>query len=381
MPIEFPCPQCSSLLRTPDTSGGKKAKCPKCGAIAEVPSTSTLPDQTLPPSDRPFEMAGSSTPSPSGSPPPMPQRPDLDNPFAESSASPFAPQKPSDAYNPYATPQGMEPDQTAWTGGGVKQLQHRQIDFGEVFHTSWKCCTDNLGPCLLLGLVLVGIGIALQIVAQVLQFGAAATRSIAIVIVVQLLFFVFNMLVQVAIQLGLWNFGIHLVRDNRADVGELFGIGRFIVRGILATVLIWLITIVIMTVCVAPPAIVIAVLGGERAFKDMPFIVIPLIVVFSVVGVAALIWISFRLFLMMPLIVDRDLDVMDAVRQSDHFMAGNKLTTFLTMMVAGLIAMAITLFTCCLGALFAYPYIAVTISTIYLAATGQLTQKGISYSR
>ena len=49
MPIEFRCPSCSRLLRTPDESVGEKAKCPQCGMITEVPATSTSGESaTLP---------------------------------------------------------------------------------------------------------------------------------------------------------------------------------------------------------------------------------------------------------------------------------------------------------------------------------------------
>lgn len=41
MPIEFNCPHCGRLMRTPDGSAGKKGRCPDCGGIAPIPSQST----------------------------------------------------------------------------------------------------------------------------------------------------------------------------------------------------------------------------------------------------------------------------------------------------------------------------------------------------
>jgi hypothetical protein len=84
MPIEFRCPGCSKLLRTPDESAGKKARCPDCGTIADVPVSTPLP--------------GGVAPAP----------PELTSPFAAPS-SPFttAPTSvpPDDgAVNPYASP-------------------------------------------------------------------------------------------------------------------------------------------------------------------------------------------------------------------------------------------------------------------------------------
>lgn len=37
MPIEFPCTQCGSLLRTGDETAGRLAKCPSCGTVMTVP--------------------------------------------------------------------------------------------------------------------------------------------------------------------------------------------------------------------------------------------------------------------------------------------------------------------------------------------------------
>ena len=39
--IEFPCPQCQKLVRTPASAAGKKGKCPKCGAVLKIPAGKT----------------------------------------------------------------------------------------------------------------------------------------------------------------------------------------------------------------------------------------------------------------------------------------------------------------------------------------------------
>ena len=38
MAIEFRCPACDKLLKTPDDSAGRQAKCPNCGGVATVPT-------------------------------------------------------------------------------------------------------------------------------------------------------------------------------------------------------------------------------------------------------------------------------------------------------------------------------------------------------
>jgi phage FluMu protein Com len=38
MPIEFSCPSCRQLVRTPDTTAGKKGKCPHCRSVVQIPA-------------------------------------------------------------------------------------------------------------------------------------------------------------------------------------------------------------------------------------------------------------------------------------------------------------------------------------------------------
>ena len=45
MPIEFHCPHCDKLLRTPDNKAGVRANCPGCGQLVTVPQVSSPDDQ------------------------------------------------------------------------------------------------------------------------------------------------------------------------------------------------------------------------------------------------------------------------------------------------------------------------------------------------
>ena len=40
MTIEFHCPGCGGLMRTPDETSGKKGRCPNCGIKVRIPATS-----------------------------------------------------------------------------------------------------------------------------------------------------------------------------------------------------------------------------------------------------------------------------------------------------------------------------------------------------
>lgn len=94
MPIEFRCPACNKLLRTPDQSAGKKAKCPQCGAITDVPAEGSASssfgstDTTEDFPHFPDPLAADTSPS---------------NPFAPDKFAP-SPLQSTSEWNPYASP-------------------------------------------------------------------------------------------------------------------------------------------------------------------------------------------------------------------------------------------------------------------------------------
>jgi DNA-directed RNA polymerase subunit RPC12/RpoP len=90
MPIEFSCPTCSKLLRTPDESAGKKARCPQCSTIVDVPLSA--PGGMSSPFTAPDAAGASPFSAPRGAtgemPPPKPAGPGTINPYASPAAAP-----------------------------------------------------------------------------------------------------------------------------------------------------------------------------------------------------------------------------------------------------------------------------------------------------
>jgi hypothetical protein len=126
MPIEFSCPSCSKLLRTPDESAGKKARCPQCSTVVDVPLASGQVPQP------PFgagDSAGAASPFGSDSvpagftPPPKPPTDGSVNPYASPAA---------DAYQ-----FGESPEESPRTGLPWERKE-RSI---KVF---WETCTTIL---------------------------------------------------------------------------------------------------------------------------------------------------------------------------------------------------------------------------------------------
>ena len=88
--------------------------------------------------------------------------------------------------------------------------------------------------------------------------------------------------------------------------------------------------------------------------------------------VGFLIWLRWSLSYFF--LVDRGDGVLDSLRESARFMQGNKLTTFLLMIVVGFLGLVFTLVTCCCGQVLYLPFLTLLIGMIYLTATGQFQE-------
>jgi predicted RNA-binding Zn-ribbon protein involved in translation (DUF1610 family) len=69
MAIEFHCPQCQRLMRTPDATAGKKGKCPGCGAIADIPRSAAPAARESTIAAQPAPQAAPAAPSAPPAPP------------------------------------------------------------------------------------------------------------------------------------------------------------------------------------------------------------------------------------------------------------------------------------------------------------------------
>lgn len=354
MAIEFRCPQCSALLRTPDETAGKVAKCPQCGTLAAIPAAS-------PGAAAPAASETGTLPPPSAS----------DNPFGDQAASAAAAGPAADAANPYASPRVPQAGWSAATGIGQAELQPTRIQFDEIFRRTWQIFSANFGPCALVGLVMIGILMGYQGLSMVAGFVAGASRETALVIAYQFTNQVLAIMVQTWLNLGIAYCGIRLVRTGRVQVGDFFAVGPYYLRGFGMTLLVGLLVVGAVLVCLLPALAVFLAVGGPNGFEDNP---VPTVVVGLIgAGVAIIVaaWITFRAYLGIPFILDRNLGVMDALRSSDKYMSGNKLIMFAVMLIVGMASGVFMCLTCYIGIILVYPFGGVLTAVAYLTATGQ----------
>ena len=327
MSIQFRCQGCSQSLKVPDGSSGKKVRCPQCETINVIPEG-------------------------------------LSEPAEEASYAPSAPD-PAAVENPFAAPQAHVDPALAYRVG---ELTHQRIDMGDVLDQSWKRFKSNWIMAALFGLVFAGLAIGSGIVSQVIQ-GAAAVAGEPVIALAGVLFSVILQQAISAYQQSMGKrFGLNMVRGAREPLQGVFGFDK-IVRILMFFVLFGLAFVVIGVVVAIPVGIGFLINGGEGGTASI--VGVSLAGILGVAGVCLFVFAAFRLFLTVFFMVDRDAALMDAMSQSNRFMAGNGLNTFLMMFLVGIVGGIFGLVTCFVGFLWVMPFFETMQAMIYSKATGQ----------
>jgi hypothetical protein len=346
MPIEFRCPNCNQLLRTPDASAGKQARCPGCGQISPVPAVSG---------------------GPAGSPL---------NPFADAGNVGLAKASAAPDFNPYAAPTAFDKPAKEVVFSG--ELSRQTIEMGEVLGAAWRVFSEEMGKCVGAGAVMFGVNFGLQMVNQVTSmiFQALASTENTAAIIVGVLLLVLGIVVQIAggvwLQAGVTIFSLKMARNRSGAINDLFAGWPFFWRYFGYGLLIGLGTLAILLICAAvlvgvPAAIGGAIAGGEGAGWGAIGGAIAAILAYIVAAT----WFILTVFLGNYFIVDRNEGVVAAMHSSAQFMRGNRLSAFAVMLVAGLLSIPVVCITCGVGQIFTAPFFGILGAMIYLMVTGQ----------
>jgi hypothetical protein len=342
MSIEFRCPHCQRLLRVPDGSQGKQAQCPQCQAMVQVPGPGAPPTPATPPGG----------PSPGAA-----------NPFAMNfPAGAAAP--PSD--NPYQAPSATLMAPQAAAGPGVYPIVPTKMDLGDVLNRTWEIFKAQLGIVILVFFAVIGVNIGASMVLNVVtQIVMAAANDQAVAIIVQVILQIGMWLVQTWLGLGQLKVYLKVARGQPAEFTDLFTGGPYLLRVILGSILISLLMIGVTLPFGAPPLI------AWLATND-PNVTAIAGLASGVFWLPLLAFVGLSLFQFQYLVVDRDMEVMDSLRNSYEIMSGNRLMMFVYGIVATLLYI-LGLVACCVGALFTVSYSVLGLAVIYLVITGQPT--------
>lgn len=246
---------------------------------------------------------------------------------------PYSPPVITSATNPYASPQGGYHQQQLAPPGMVG---HQIVEVSPIVNHAIEVWKRNLG--VLMGMTLLPVVIMLPFmgIMFVAVLGTAPLEEPAITIGVLVLAYLAMIAMQTYLGIGQALMCIKLSRGQEVTIGELFSGGD-----VFLPVLGWM--------AITTPIMIIAALP----------LYIPL------VFLLLMFWPSYHL------VVDRKCKVMDSFNLAKRITEGNKLTTFVLVLVSYGFALLGEM-ACFVGLFFAIPLISLVWSTAYLMMSGQI---------
>ncbi len=217
------------------------------------------------------------------------------------------------------------------------------LDLGEVFGRTWTILKPNRWNCL--GVV---------VLVWLMSFGVGVVSGF-IPIVGLLILWVF----QIWIGIGLALYFLKTARGRKVEFGEIFAGGPYLLKILVASILLGLIVFGITIVCAFPLFLIGMLISWEASM-----------ILGNVGVIVAMVYVMLIVSQYYYLILDRDVDVIESFTMSRDLMKGNKLTLFIIGLLFVLI-MLVAMIPFGLGLLVAVPFFALMYPVIYLTITGQ----------
>ncbi len=277
----------------------------------------------------------------------------------------FPPQEPYRETNPYAPPDAdlsprFMPRPSAHHGDPLEPFS---ID--AVMRRSWYVFKDKLGICL--GLVL-GVGAVnnlLQIPGRLLL--EVIGRQVGDQVTIGVLTFAF---VAASMVLGLWLWVgqsmalLKLARGQRTEFAEAFRGGRFLVRMIVASLVMFLLFVVLALVCVLPAGLAFSV-AGRTPVNVGHFVGF----VLGLAGVVVAIGAGVRVFMYVYVIVDTDCGAIESLNQSLAVTRGHTFE-LIGLAIMGILINLLGLLMCLVGVIFTGSLTTLMSATAYAMLVG-----------
>ncbi|MFN0054373.1 MAG: hypothetical protein ACKV0T_19525 [Planctomycetales bacterium] len=329
MTIEFHCPHCQKLLRTPDDKAGVRAACPGCGEIVTIPEA--------PPQE---EFAQFSEPSDDALPEPTGQETDLQSEANEPSDGPTKPCPMCGASIRVAA--------TRCRFCGENLEAPLRFDLGTVLTRGWEMYVAQLGMCVVSVLPYLGFLILTSVGNNFIQLALLQVRidplaMAALLFGVQIV----ENVIMLALFLGAIRVALKVGRGETATPGDLLAGGRHVIRAIVASILLLVAMFLVAAVCLSP-GIAMAIVKGMQP------VTLLLLIPGGLVAMVLIIWINLQFFFYSFVLVDKDVGTIEALRQARALTSGHLLELFVLsivwfgMGVVGILAL-------CVGILFALP--------------------------
>jgi hypothetical protein len=274
---------------------------------------------------------------------------------------------PPDDANPYAPPQAKQEWEPAAIATSVP------VSIGDVLERTWEIYRDRMGLCIgvfitygvLFGGGLVALGIVEQAVGDP---GDLASGLVAFCSTVGFGLFV------LWITLGLMRVLLDIARGREVSTSGLFQGGRFLLRAIVAYLLVALAVTFMAVVAAFVTGMMMGLIGmmmmGAGQARVAVGVLVVLIGVTVVAAYIAVFIFSLRLSQFLYVIIDRDVGALDSLRISFQITRGHVGMLFVLTILAGLINFC-GVIACGIGLLFTTPYILLLTAVAYLALSGQ----------
>lgn len=334
MPIDFRCPQCNKLLRTPDGSAGKHAKCPQCGLEVVIPA----PVAAVPAGRAGNPLRSPAVPTPdvdAGCEYQLRGAPNIPPPISAGHGQPGM-RAEGAADNPFQASQVMSvglADELGFEGHHRLEMVFTKIDPIDVLRRTWNIFKKRFVECVVAFLVvlLATFILYLLILAVGIVFAIVVDPGLAILL---------GVLVMIPLpyylMAGVHRFHLNVARGYSGALGDLFSGGRYIL-----------------------PLLFGGLIFSILANLGFMLLVIPGIFVVLVLWPYAL------------LIVDRNMDAISALGKAAEITKGNRISVFLVGLLCFVIALVVGLFTLGLGIVVIGPFVTLAMHVTYLMMTGQ----------
>jgi len=365
--IEFHCPHCDKLLKTPDDKAGVRANCPGCGQIITVPDLVVEAAQADP------SFAASHVEAEVAPPEAGFARTQEDEVVDSDRQHDMKPCPMCGAAIKKAARRCRFCGETIVHHPAVGSWEPTTIAAGDVLGISWATFKDQFGVLFGSFLITIGVIIALAVVNQVIQtiitfafVGAGGAGNGGNPLAFGFALFgvafvlgIFNVAVQLYLEAGMTVVYLRVARGERVEVSEVFSGGRYFWR---------LLGVSLLMVPLVLLAYVIVLLPGIVT-RDPTWSVVAAIpcIVFAL-------YLTLRFWPVYYVIVDRDAGVIQALQDCPRATANNSLAV-IVLALAALGVYLLGLLACIIGVLIAVPLIRLIFATAYCGMTGQLTSR------